>query len=88
MKIGLLQMKVLPDQPEENRRTAARLVQEAAEQGCDVAVLPETWNTGFFPQELAPCADEDGRAVKALCSALAIAAMRSSASKEQLLCTW
>ena len=28
-------------------------------------VLPETWNTGFFPQELAPCADDDGKATKA-----------------------
>lgn len=72
MKIGLLQMKVLPDQPEENRRTVARLVQEAAEQGCDVAVLPETWNTGFFPrQRMAELAEEDGGASRALLAELA-----------------
>ncbi len=38
----------------------------------DVLVLPETWNTGFFPaQDLANLADDDGRRVKAELGALA-----------------
>lgn len=72
MRIGLLQMDVKPDQPEKNRRIAARLVQEAAAQGCDVAVLPETWNTGFFPRaRLEELAEKDGGESRAMLAELA-----------------
>ena len=37
----------------------------------DVVLLPETFNTGFFPQDLAPCADQNGEKTKAVFSQLA-----------------
>ena len=37
--------------PETNFRRAAQLVSEAAASHPDVIVLPETWNTGFFPRK-------------------------------------
>lgn len=51
---------------------AEELIRAAAESGRpDVVVLPETWNTGFFPEDLARSADRDGRRTKAVFSALA-----------------
>lgn len=48
------------------------LIREAAASKPDVIVLPETWNTGFFPKEnLKELSDKDGAAVKDMCSALA-----------------
>ena len=43
----------------------------AAAERPDVIVLPETWNTGFFPKDLDPCADSDGARTKHVFSALA-----------------
>ena len=58
--------------PEENFRRAERLIAEAAQKGSDVIVLPETWNTGFFPREnLAELSDRDGAMVKERLGALA-----------------
>ena len=58
--------------PEENFRKAERLIAEAAETGSDVIVLPETWNTGFFPKEnLSELSDRDGAMVKERLGALA-----------------
>ena len=72
MKLSLLQMDVQLGRPEENRRKAASLVAQAAGQGADVAVLPETWNLGFFPKEnLAGLAEPDGGESRALLSSLA-----------------
>ena len=72
MKISCVQMDMRLGDVEYNFAHAQDLVRLAVDRdGPDVVVLPETWNTGFFPQELAPCADDDGKATKALCSALA-----------------
>lgn len=72
MKLALLQMEVQLGRPEENRKKAADLVARAADQGADVAVLPETWNLGFFPKEnLAELAEPDGGESRALLSDLA-----------------
>jgi len=49
--ISLLQMAALPGQVEANRQKALRLVEQAARQGAQVALLPELWDTDyFFPQ--------------------------------------
>ena len=72
MKIACAQMNVLLGKPEENLVHAKELVRRAAEGGADTVVLPETWNTGFFPSAgLAEQADKDGAAVKAEMGALA-----------------
>ena len=45
---------------EENFLHAEKLIGEAMKDAPDVIVLPETWNTGFFPREnLAELADRD-----------------------------
>lgn len=57
---------------EENFLHAEKLIGAAMKDAPDVVVLPETWNTGFFPKENLPeCCDDDGAAVKLRIGALA-----------------
>ena len=72
MKISLIQMNVAIGRTEENFSRAAGLLEQAAATGADVILLPELWNTGFFPTEnLSGLADPDGGRAKALCAAFA-----------------
>lgn len=72
MKVACLQMNMQFCQVEENFVHAAELIQKAMEQQPDVLVLPETWNTGFFPHEnLEALCDDNGSRVKAEIGALA-----------------
>ena len=72
MKVACLQMDMLLAKPEENFSHAAELVKRAMEDKPDVLVLPETWNTGFFPREnLQALCDRDGNRVKQVFGALA-----------------
>ena len=65
MKAACIQMDMLFAQPEENFEKAKRLIREAMASGPDVVVLPETWNTGFFPKErLSELAERDCAQVK------------------------
>ena len=65
MKAACIQMNMLLGQPEENFRHAEELIAQAMAQTPDVLVLPETWNTGFFPKENLPqLCDQDGAQVK------------------------
>lgn len=60
LKISEIQMDMAFADPEVNFEKAKKLIREAAETGCDVVTLPETWNTGFFPKEdLSEKADDD-----------------------------
>lgn len=72
MKVSLIQMDMAFAAPEENFQKAGRLVREIyAKEKPDTIVLPETWNTGFFPKEnLSELADRDGTQTKALFSPL------------------
>lgn len=73
MKIACLQMDVLPERPDANFGRAAHLIRRAMENTPDVLVLPETWNTGFFPkQEPHRFCDRDCSRVKAEIGALAM----------------
>lgn len=73
MRITCIQMDVAFARPEENFRQAEALVRQAAkEERPDVILLPELWNTGFFPKEgLDELADPDGQRTAALCGGLA-----------------
>ena len=72
MKIACLQMDVALGDVEENFSRAEGLIRKAMETGPDVLVLPETWNTGFFPKEnLAELSDQDCDRVKEKIGALA-----------------
>lgn len=72
MKITCIQMDMSFAQPEFNFDKAERLIGEAMAQNPDVIVLPETWNTGFFPKEdLASLSDSDCFQVKKRIGALA-----------------
>ena len=72
MKISCIQMDMRLGEADWNFAHAEELVRDAVTaEHPDVVVLPETWNTGFFPKELAPCADRDGARTKAVFSALA-----------------
>lgn len=72
MKISCLQMQVQLAQPEQNLAHAEELIRRAMTERPDVLVLPETWNTGFFPREgLAALSDQDGALVRRELGALA-----------------
>ena len=72
MRVACLQMDMLLAKPEENFSHAAELVKRAMKDKPDVLVLPETWNTGFFPREnLQALCDRDGSRVKQVFGALA-----------------
>ena len=72
LKIACVQMDMRLGDADYNFAHAQALVRAAAErERPDVIVLPETWNTGFFPADLAPCADRDGARTKETFSALA-----------------
>ena len=72
MRVTCIQMNMLSEKPGQNFDRAETLIRKAAESRPDVIVLPETWNTGFFPKEtLFDLADEDGNAVKTRIGSLA-----------------
>lgn len=64
IKIGLLQMNVEMGNPRANFAKAKSMIEQAMEKEPDVLVLPETWDCGFFPANVAELADPDGAAVK------------------------
>lgn len=71
MNICLIQMDMKLGESAYNFAHAEELLRRAAQTGADLALLPETWNTGYFPADLAAQSDRDGAAVKALCAPLA-----------------
>lgn len=50
MKVSCLQMKMELGNPSENFLHAKQMIRRAVKEHPDVLVLPETWNTGFFPK--------------------------------------
>ena len=72
MKVTCLQMDMKLGCPDENFAKAEQMIRQAMSEQPDVLVLPETWNTGFFPKENLPSlCDRDGQRVKAEIGALA-----------------
>ena len=72
MKVSCLQMNMKLGCPEENFAHAEQLICNAMKDNPDVLVLPETWNTGFFPKEnLAELSCRNGYEVNNLIGELA-----------------
>ena len=72
MKISCLQMDMRLGGEADNYAHAVELVREAVRRdGADTVVLPETWNTGYFPEDLSAHADRNGERTKAVFSPLA-----------------
>ena len=72
MRVTCIQMDMVLGAAEENFAKAQAMIRAAAAaEHPDVVVLPETFNTGFFPQDLSASADQDGQKTKAVFSALA-----------------
>lgn len=68
-KIALIQMSSIFAEPEKNFSHAIELMDEAMAQKPDILVLPETFNTGFFPTDnLEELADKEGQTTKKLFS--------------------
>lgn len=51
MRITCIQMNMQFCRPEENFLRVSELVEKAMADAPDVLLLPETWNTGFYPKE-------------------------------------
>ncbi len=65
MKLACLQMNMKLGCPDENFSHAENMICEAIKDKPDVLILPETWNTGFFPKEnLTELCCKDGDTVK------------------------
>lgn len=72
MKVSSIQMNMKFADAAYNFKHAEELIREAAKQKPDVVILPETWNTGFFPeQNLTSLCDKNGQKVKDMCGRLA-----------------
>ena len=72
MRVSCIQMDMRLGDADYNFAHAQELVRAAVDrERPDTVVLPETWNTGFFPADLAASADRDGERTKAVFSALA-----------------
>jgi omega-amidase len=56
---------------EANHRRAEALITRAAEAGAELIALPETWNLGFYPQNVAQLAEEGGKSSNTLIRCLA-----------------
>ena len=65
LNIAVIQMDVALGEPDTNLKKMESLVREAAQSKVDVIILPETWNTGYFPKDIAELALASGiKAVK------------------------
>ena len=73
MKVACIQMDMAFGKPDDNFRKAESLITQAVDAGAHIVVLPETWNTGFFPKDdLWELADMDGSRTKAFLSEMAL----------------
>ena len=72
MKISCVQMDMRLGEVDHNFAHAQDLIRRAAaEDRPDTVVLPEMWNAGYYPQDLAACADREGERTRAVFGPLA-----------------
>ena len=68
MRVSIIQAPIGPMLLEENRKTIFGAMEAALKDDPDVIVLPEMWNTGFYPEKFSA---EDDYMAEALCRDLA-----------------
>lgn len=61
MKIAAIQLDVVLGQVETNYAAVEKAIGEAAHTGADIVVLPEMWNTSFYPTNVQDLADDQGK---------------------------
>ncbi|KYG59785.1 carbon-nitrogen family hydrolase [Planococcus maritimus] len=66
MKIACVQMDIAFGDPETNFQRVKNYLEEAAENGAEIIVLPEMWNTGYALTQLEELADGNSRTVEFL----------------------
>lgn len=71
MRISLIQFSIAPSDRDANVERVRRHVQAAAADGADIAVLPELWDTSFYPADVREKADENGALAQAFLQDLA-----------------
>ena len=71
-RLTLIQMDVHVNDVEYNYNHVQELLTQSLSESPDIIVLPETWNTGFYPStDLINIADTNGERTKALLRAFA-----------------
>ncbi|TWT16016.1 carbon-nitrogen family hydrolase [Planomicrobium sp. CPCC 101079] len=62
MKLACIQLDIAFGEPETNFNRVAEKMAEAKDNGADVIILPEMWNTGYALTKLEALADGEGQA--------------------------
>jgi predicted amidohydrolase len=70
MKIALIQLNITAEAKQTNYERAESFIKKAAQEACDVAVLPELFSTGF-PKNIVAIADEEEGETASVLSKLA-----------------
>ncbi len=71
LKVAVIQMDVALGKPDANYIKMEKLVREAARSKPDIVVLPESWNTGYFPINIIEQAEFSGKNAVEIMSKLA-----------------
>lgn len=71
IKTAIIQMDIAFGNPQENYKRAEKWLQKAADEGCQLAVLPELWTTGYDLTRLDEIADREAEETIAFLSAQA-----------------
>ena len=66
MKIALVQMDIQWESKQENYKSAEKFAKLASDEGCDIVVFPEMFNTGFSMNVSSIAEDEDGETASEL----------------------
>ena len=66
LKIALIQLDITVEAKHINNKRAQGFIKKAAQEACDVAVLPELFNTGFSKNIVALADEEEGEVAAAL----------------------
>ena len=71
-RLTLIQMDVHVNDAEYNYNRVQELLSQSLSENPDIIILPETWNTGFYPsRELINISDKNGERTKSLLSTFA-----------------